>query len=196
MNASCRTLSKTGVLLIALIGSLGLGLSAVGCAGPSSPTPSPAPQEEEAVAPVEEEPIAEEPPAPTVSYKDNADLLFEDIPAERVIDARELKDLVDGETKLKIVDIRSWAAFDEESIPGSTSIPAGQQIVLRIDEISKTVSLVLVAQDTERLAETRQTLIDLGIPEENILVLDGGIDAWKAAGYATKTTLDGETYRC
>ena len=173
-------------------------LACAGCVAAPQDTPPPAPTPEPSEAPVEEaaaeEPV--KPAAPAVSYQNNKDLVFDDIPAERVIDADALKALVDGDTKLRLIDIRSWAAYDKEHVAGATSIPAGQQIVLRIDEISKKITLVLVAQENERLAEVRQTLIDLGIPEENILVLDGGLDAWKAAGYPVQTALEGEVFRC
>lgn len=134
--------------------------------------------------------------APAVSYQDNAKLVFEDIPANRVISLDGLSAMIDGDEAIKLIDIRSWAAYDDEHIAESTSIPAGQQIVLRIDEVSKKIPLVLIAQNNDRLAETRQTLIDLGIPEEHILVLDGGIDAWKEAGYPLATHLEGEVHRC
>ncbi len=202
MNARCSSRNVPARALLAL--GLGLTMALAGCeASPQDAKQAEPPAEQVSAdtadgaaenAPVEEpEP---EPAAPAVSYKDNMDLTFEDIPTERVVDVDELKAMVDGEEKLRLIDIRSWADYDSEHVVNAISIPAGQQVILRIDEISKKITLVLIAQENERLAEVRQTLIDLGIPEENILVLDGGLDAWKDAGYPVKSALEGEVYRC
>lgn len=132
-----------------------------------------------------------------VDLNANAALAFEDIPPERVLSVEELKAMLEDDSNpINVTDIRNRAEYRKGWIESAVNIPAGQQIVLRIDEVSTQSTLVLVGQGNERVAETRQTLIDLGIPEEHILVLDGGMDAWVAMDYPVSEDDNIGRYQC
>ena len=114
----------------------------------------------------------------------NAGLAFDSIPPEAVMSIDELKKLVDDGANVQIIDIRdrsSWSGHGH--IDRSRSIPAGRQLDFRYEEIKQNRDIILVDQANDRLAEYRQTLIDYGYDESLIKVVDGGMDAWEAAGY-------------
>ena len=89
-------------------------------------------------------------------------------------------------TEFMLLDIRSHRDYSKRLINGSRNIPAGRQIDIRIDEIPTDKPVFLIAaKNTDRLAETRQTLIDDGRDPELLRVVDGGVNAWAQAGYPT-----------
>lgn len=121
----------------------------------------------------------------TSTVEQNKALKFEDIPEDALITVEDLRDLLaQDEEPFLVVDIRSHRDYQKTLIEGTRNIPAGRQIEIRIDEFPTDKTVVLIAyKNSDRLAETRQTLIDHGIDPENIKVVEGGVNAWKAAGY-------------
>lgn len=119
------------------------------------------------------------------TVEQNKALKFEDIPKDALITIDELRDLLaQDEEPFLVVDIRSHRDYQKTLIEGTRNIPAGRQIEIRIDEFPTDETVVLIAyKNSDRLAETRQTLIDHGIDPKNIKVVEGGVNAWKAAGY-------------
>lgn len=85
-----------------------------------------------------------------------------------------------------LLDIRSHRDYSKRLINGSRNIPAGRQLEIRIDEVPDDKLVVLISnKNTDRLAETRQTLIDAGRDPDLLKVVDGGVSAWVEEGYPT-----------
>ena len=103
------------------------------------------------------------------------------------MDVEELREEIETGDKFQLVDIRSVRAYAAGHIDGSRCIPAGQQIELRLGEIATDTRVVLISSGDDRLAETRQTLIDLGTDESRLFVVEGGIEAWEEAGLPLST---------
>lgn len=131
--------------------------------------------------------VPEDPAAPSSAstVEQNKTLKFKDIPEDALITIDDLRDLLaQDEEPFLVVDIRSHRDYQKTLIEGTRNIPAGRQIEIRIDEFPTDETVVLIAyKNSDRLAETRQTLIDHGIDPENIKVVEGGVNAWKQAGY-------------
>lgn len=131
-----------------------------------------------------------EPSAGGATAKDFKDMTYEDIPADALISARDLRKAIkDGgieDKTLTVVDIRSHRDYTSQMIDGSINVPAGRQIDIRMNEIPRDQQVVLVSlYQSDRLAETWYTLVDNGYDPALVKVLDGGIRAWTGAGYPT-----------
>jgi rhodanese-related sulfurtransferase/glyoxylase-like metal-dependent hydrolase (beta-lactamase superfamily II) len=87
-----------------------------------------------------------------------------------------------------VLDTRSAAEFGAGHVPASVHIGLSGQFaswagtLLGLDQ-----AIVLVGEDPERCAEARVRLARVGI-EHVVGVLDGGIEAWQAAGLPLETT--------
>ena len=95
------------------------------------------------------------------------------------ISASELKSLLDqGECHL--VDVREPVEHAEEHITGSRLIPLGE-LEKRTHEISRDQPLVITCRSGKRGGQAMEKLGALGYT--NVSNLEGGIEAWKAAGH-------------
>lgn len=128
--------------------------------------------------------------AGSATAESNKKRRYEDIPADALITAQELHDIVESGAvdarDVIILDIRSHRDFQNQMIAGSRNIPAGRQMDIRMGEVPKDKQVVLVAlKNSNRLAETWYTLTENGYDPSLVKVLDGGLSAWVAAGYPT-----------
>lgn len=128
--------------------------------------------------------------ASAADSKKNSDLDFSSIPQQYVVTVQQLKTMLDsGETPF-VLDVRSIGEYTEYYIFGSRNIPAGRQIDMRFDEIPSDRTVVIVSENEERVAEVRQTLIDVGYDPEKLLAVEGGMTAWRDEGYPFEHTED------
>ena len=128
--------------------------------------------------------------AGSATAESNKKRRYEDIPADALITAEELHDIVESGAvdarEVVILDIRSHRDFQNQMIAGSRNIPAGRQMDIRMGEVPKDKQVVLVAlKNSNRLAETWYTLTENGYDPSLVKVLDGGLSSWVAAGYPT-----------
>lgn len=92
--------------------------------------------------------------------------------------------MANGESVL-IVDVRSRAAFDEEHIPNAVSRPAVELIEgLPRLPLDRPVALYCTCPD-DRSAAMGAHRLHQAYGHKNVLVLHGGMDAWKEAGFKT-----------
>lgn len=89
----------------------------------------------------------------------------------------ELKEKLDKNENLQLVDIREKSEFEEAKIEGSFNIPKNE-IKDRLDEISKEVPVVIICRFGTKSSGTVRTLIDNGFDYTNVFILDGGIYEW------------------
>ena len=79
-----------------------------------------------------------------------------------------------------ILDVRTPEEFRLGHIPGAVNIPH-TDLASRIDEVETEHGVVLYCMVGPRARLGEKTLLDAGLPK--VLHLDGGLAAWKAAGY-------------
>lgn len=121
--------------------------------------------------------------APAASSEANAALTLADIPADVLISVDELQQMRASDAPPFIVDIRGQNWWRDGHIPEARNIPAGKQFDIRMDEIPRDAEVVvIVPRNDERVAEVWQTLVDAGYDGSLIKALEGGMDAWNAAG--------------
>jgi rhodanese-related sulfurtransferase len=84
-----------------------------------------------------------------------------------------------------IIDVRSPAEYEATHIPGSHNVPL-DLLHEHGDELSGAVGgpVVLVCRSGMRASQAEQTLGDFDLPR--VHVLDGGLNAWEAAGLPVK----------
>ncbi|MEU8233276.1 rhodanese-like domain-containing protein [Actinoplanes sp. NPDC048967] len=97
-----------------------------------------------------------------------------------VIDAAQLRRLLDSGRAPRILDVRTPGEFETSHIPGAYNVPLDllrehrTELLAHLDD-----DVVLVCRSGARAAQAEQTLARTGLP--NLKVLDGGILAWQAA---------------
>lgn len=78
-----------------------------------------------------------------------------------------------------LIDVRSGSEFATGHIPGAVNIPM-DQIEARLDDLPANGRLVLVCQAGKRARITANLLEPCG---RDVVVLEGGTDAWTQAGF-------------
>ena len=95
------------------------------------------------------------------------------------ITAAEAKKLVDQGALL--VDVREAHEHADENIPGARNEPLSS---IAGSEISGAPAVVFHCKSGARTRMNAQALA--GCTDADVYILDGGIEAWKAAGYPVK----------
>lgn len=101
----------------------------------------------------------------------------------QTIDAKTLKRWLDAGT-VDLVDVREPAEYAGEHIPGAILVPLSQFDLSQIPSDTHK-KLILQCQSGTRSAQAAQKLLANGL--EQVTHLQGGLTAWKQAGYATET---------
>ncbi|MCH9768846.1 MAG: rhodanese-like domain-containing protein, partial [Actinomycetia bacterium] len=103
--------------------------------------------------------------------------------APAIIDSHNLGELLKTPTPPRVLDVRTPGEFETAHIAGSYNVPLDllrehrEEITQHLDE-----DVVLVCRSGQRAAQAEETLRDVGLP--NVHILDGGISAWEANGFA------------
>ena len=98
------------------------------------------------------------------------------------LSAQEVKQLIDDQADVVVVDVRRFDEYNTMSIPTGISVP-GAELVLRLPELApnpKTKVIVNCAGRTRSIIGT-QSLINAGIPNE-VNALRNGTIGWTLAG--------------
>ena len=98
------------------------------------------------------------------------------------LSAQEVKQLIDNQADVVVVDVRRFDEYNTMSIPTGISVP-GAELVLRLPELApnpKTKIIVNCAGRTRSIIGT-QSLINAGIPNE-VNALRNGTIGWTLAG--------------
>lgn len=134
--------------------------------------------------------VPDESDAPAADSQKNSGLDFSSIPQQCVVSVQQLKEMLDADDTPFVLDVRSIGEYTEYYIFGSRNIPAGRQLDMRFGEVPTDRTVVIVSESGERVAEARQTLIDVGYDPEKLLAVEGGIAAWRDEGYPFEHTED------
>lgn len=103
--------------------------------------------------------------------------------APTTIDSADLRALMDSATPPRVLDVRTPGEFDTVHMPGAYNVPLDllrehrDEILSHLDQ-----DVVLVCHSGQRAAQAEQTLREAGLA--NVHILDGGITAWEAKGFA------------
>lgn len=100
-------------------------------------------------------------------------------PQSRVYDLKERLDW--GEPALTIIDVRDRAAFNVERILGAVSMPMAGLIGQAQAALEPVRDIYVYGESDEQTAEAAEVLRTAGF--NNVAALQGGLPAWKAAGF-------------
>jgi len=96
------------------------------------------------------------------------------------INSDQLKDLIEKEKKLLIIDVRDQKSYEQERIPGSKNIYF-EDIEKRIDEIPLVRKIIVYDNDSFLAFKAAVRLYDLG--KLNVSTLSDGFLKWKEKNY-------------
>lgn len=113
---------------------------------------------------------------------DNKELTFDDIPSVAILPPEEAEILLAENSSVFILDVQHRADYSTGRLNKAKNIPAGTQIDTRIDEIPNDKAVLIYDKTGKREPEVWQTLVDAGYDPAALFVLEGGRDAWVAAG--------------
>ena len=101
----------------------------------------------------------------------------------QTISISELHDRTSSDESIKLIDVRTPVEYRELHVPFARNLPLDQLDANRAQEIGKATSdepLYLICRSGSRSARACEKLIASGI--ENVISVDGGTQAWEAAG--------------
>ncbi len=95
----------------------------------------------------------------------------------------QLKDKLDSNTQIKLVNVLPKESFEEKHIPGSINIPVTDIENIAPQRLDKNDEIVVYCADFECSASPKaaKKLEELGY--KNVYDYEGGIDDWEKAGY-------------
>ena len=103
--------------------------------------------------------------------------------APATIDSQDLSDRLGSAAPPRVLDVRTPGEFETAHIAGAYNVPLDllrehrHEIVRHLDE-----EVVLVCRSGQRATQAEETLRTAGL--DNVHILDGGITAWEAKGFA------------
>ena len=104
---------------------------------------------------------------------------------EPVLDAARVRQLVERGAALRLLDVRTPAEFEAVHIRGAYNVPLDTLAEHR-EDLRRHVRepVVLVCRSGQRARRAEEALREIGM--QNLHVLDGGLNAWVAAGLAVE----------
>lgn len=82
-----------------------------------------------------------------------------------------------------VIDVRTPDEYAEAHVPGAIDVPL-EQLGQRIGELPEAHPLVLICASGQRSAQGAALLNERGVPAVSV---EGGLQAWKAAGLGTES---------
>ena len=104
-----------------------------------------------------------------------------EIPPEAFITPDELNVLLNNDSCL-VFDTRTYLEYAKASIPQAANLPL-RFLERRQAEIPRDTTVAFIVESKNELTQVYSRLLDIGFDSRRIKMLEGGIDAWIAAGY-------------
>ena len=101
-----------------------------------------------------------------------------------VVDVSHVRQLLREDPTIRILDVRTGGEFESAHIPGAYNVPLDTLGEHAREFANTDATVVLVCQSGARAAQAQTRLEGHG--KTGMLLLDGGMDAWQAAGGETK----------
>lgn len=99
------------------------------------------------------------------------------------ISAQETANLLKGEPRPVLIDVRDRADYDQGHVPGAVSVPSAEfKDRLESLKLPKVDPVVIYGADDARAREATKHMYESGY--QGALTLKGGIAAWRSAGQA------------
>ena len=101
--------------------------------------------------------------------------------SQSTVDVQTLRELLESGRGPRLIDVRTPGEFTAGHIEGAYNVPLDllrehrTELRAHLDE-----TVVLICRSGQRAAQAEQALAAAGLP--NLRLLDGGINAWEAAG--------------
>jgi glyoxylase-like metal-dependent hydrolase (beta-lactamase superfamily II) len=129
------------------------------------------------------------PPPKPANMADLLRLNRENTPLPTHVSAAEAKARIESGAAVSVIDVRTDAEVDAEMIPGSRQIRL-DTLLERADEVRAVPApRLILCKLGQRAARAQHALQHLGI--EGLVVIDGGIEAYRAAGGKTAPRREG-----
>ena len=100
------------------------------------------------------------------------------------VDSDRLQDLIDTKADLVVIDVRTPDEFSESHIQGAKNIDYYDSFKAAVKDLDKEAKYVLYCRSGVRSRKSQEIMQSMGFID--VLSLEGGIEAWKNAGYPTK----------
>ncbi len=91
----------------------------------------------------------------------------------------ELKQKLDADERIQVIDVRSAGEFAAGHVPGAINMPL-EQVESRLADLQGSAPVVLVCQSGRRAAMCKDLIEH---HRDDLIVLDGGTSAWEGAGF-------------
>jgi rhodanese-related sulfurtransferase len=101
------------------------------------------------------------------------------------ISTGELSALIGSDPRVRVVDVRTGGEFESGHIPGSYNVPLDALSEHQRDLVELGEPVVLICQSGARACRAEEALTDAGM--DNVRVLRGGMEAWRADGREIST---------
>lgn len=111
-----------------------------------------------------------------------ADLSTEELNLGPSVDVATVAAIKDRDDVV-LIDVREQEEYDEAHIPNITLIPLGT-VPDNIDKIPTDKTVIITCRSGNRSGQATEFLRQQGF--DNVHNMEGGINAWKAAGYAVE----------
>lgn len=102
------------------------------------------------------------------------------LPGTDIIDSDQLRQLMEADPLVRVLDVRTGGEFDTVHIPGSYNVPLDTLGEHSRDLAALEHPVVLVCKSGARADKAHGTLTGAG--KDRLHLLEGGLDAWVAAG--------------
>lgn len=106
----------------------------------------------------------------------------------RLMSSTELKERIDGDEEFVLVDVSDPEDFAKEHIPEAINIPLAELAERVKEELSKNQRIVVYGEDHDDESSNRAADVLEGTGYRKVADFDGGIFAWKRAGFLTEGT--------
>lgn len=104
----------------------------------------------------------------------------------RLMSSTELKERIDGEEEFVLVDVNDPEDYLSEHIPNAVNIPLGDLAEKVKQELSKNQRIVVYGKDHDDESSNRAADVLEGMGYRKVSDFDGGVYAWKRAGFLTE----------
>jgi rhodanese-related sulfurtransferase len=106
----------------------------------------------------------------------------------RLMSSTELKERMDEDEEFVLIDVSEPEEFATEHIPDAQSIPIGELGERATEELNKNERIVVYGRnhDDDASNDAAELLENLGY--RKVADFDGGVYAWKRAGFLTEGT--------
>ncbi|HLT82353.1 MAG TPA: rhodanese-like domain-containing protein [Cyclobacteriaceae bacterium] len=105
--------------------------------------------------------------------------------AQPEVSVEDVKKKTENADGIVLIDVRTPKEVKEEHIKGARNIDVdSRNFKKRVKDLDKSATYYLYCGTGVRSAKAAKIMIDMGF--DSVYSVDGGIKAWKAAGYPTE----------